>query len=305
MSRARAFQCEKNHTHEWKISNANVLKRSYWSESNPGQYTVEGVKEGETTVTCGSQNNKKTYTVKVVPETGSNVEVYVYMKLVGFDMQKEKELIEQLGLTVNDHGYVTLGKIRLKNSSLDKPLEVVDITERDDPRFRDVLNAVDSIERYKERDPYWFKFNRITWTKLSASYGADRYADSGYTWHLDGEMDLSNMQYTVNYLDENDNPIETPEVKRDIRFGTVINSQDEAEEKEPIGGYTYSNASPEKLTVEIANAHNVIDLYYTNNVYNVTYEYEGDIPPGASECPEKGIHKCKYDVAVAAKGSDR
>ena len=43
----------------------------------------------------------------------------------------------------------------------------------------------------------------------------------------------------------------------------------------------------------------VLKLYYTRNSYNVTYEYEGEFPTGASELPAKATYKYGESVTVA------
>ena len=40
----------------------------------------------------------------------------------------------------------------------------------------------------------------------------------------------------------------------------------------------------------------VLKLYYTRNSYNVTYVYEGTVPTGASELPEKATYKYEEEV---------
>ena len=43
----------------------------------------------------------------------------------------------------------------------------------------------------------------------------------------------------------------------------------------------------------------VLKLYYTRNSYEVTYEYEGEVPTGASELPAKATYKYGENVTVA------
>ena len=47
----------------------------------------------------------------------------------------------------------------------------------------------------------------------------------------------------------------------------------------------------------------VLKLYYTRNSYKVAYEYEGNVPKGASELPEEASYKYGAEVNVAAKAT--
>ena len=105
----------------------------------------------------------------------------------------------------------------------------------------------------------------------------------------------TDLSYTVNYLEKGTNTVlQTAKVTGNQTFGTIITA---ANEVVTITGFTFDNADPASLT--IGTGQNVINLYYTRNSYNVTYQYNGTVPTGASALPAGGTYKFGETVSVA------
>ncbi|MGN1004298.1 MAG: InlB B-repeat-containing protein [Oscillospiraceae bacterium] len=97
-----------------------------------------------------------------------------------------------------------------------------------------------------------------------------RYA-AGDTYTLNADLTLyaqwnvrTDLSYTVNYIDEDTNKaIHDAKVEDNQTFGTVITS---ANEVITIDGYVHVRADKETLT--IGTGENVINLYYTKDIWN-------------------------------------
>lgn len=89
-----------------------------------------------------------------------------------------------------------------------------------------------------------------------------------------------NLTYTINYVDEQGNAIDTAEVVNDAVFGTVVTASSEAKD---IDGYTYKSADRESITVGTDAEANVITLTYANAILSYTVEYYYDDTLGETD----------------------
>ena len=89
-----------------------------------------------------------------------------------------------------------------------------------------------------------------------------------------------NLTYTVNYVDEQGNAIDTAKVVNDAVFGTVVTASSEAKD---IDGYTYKSADRESITVGTDAEANVITLTYANAILSYTVEYYYDDTLGETD----------------------
>lgn len=89
-----------------------------------------------------------------------------------------------------------------------------------------------------------------------------------------------NLTYTINYVDEQGNAIDTAKVVNDAVFGTVVTASSEAKN---IDGYTYKSADRESITVGTDAEANVITLTYANAILSYTVEYYYDDTLGETD----------------------
>ena len=112
------------------------------------------------------------------------------------------------------------------------------------------------------------------------------------TFYYTARTDLT---YTVNYLEKDTNKVlATAKTVNNQTFGTVVQATNE---KIFIDGYNYDSA--DKATLTIGTGENVINLYYTRNSYNVTYQYNGTVPAAALALPDSSTYKYGDTVFVA------
>ncbi len=113
---------------------------------------------------------------------------------------------------------------------------------------------------------------------------------SEYTVNYVKRTDLS---YTVKYLEQGTNkPLADEKTVDSQTFGDTV-----TEKAIDITGYTA--VEPTSQTITIAVDGNEIKFYYTINSHKVTYQYEGTVPAGASELPEKASYNYNTAVTVA------
>ena len=69
----------------------------------------------------------------------------------------------------------------------------------------------------------------------------------------------------------------------------------------PVDGFTLDTSIAGTVTDGTTNIQNVLSLklYYTRNTHQVSYQYEGDVPTGASAVPDVANHKYQAQVTVA------
>ena len=72
-----------------------------------------------------------------------------------------------------------------------------------------------------------------------------------------------------------------------------------------VDGFTLDTSIPETIAGGTTNIQNVLSLklYYTRNVHNVSYVYEGTVPAGAQAAPAGSDHKYQENVTVEPQPS--
>ena len=89
-------------------------------------------------------------------------------------------------------------------------------------------------------------------------------------------------------------------------FNTASGQLVTTEGKErPVDGFTLDTSIPETIAGGTTNIQNVLllKLYYTRNVHNVSYVYEGTVPAGAQAAPVGSDHKYQENVTVEPQPS--
>ena len=102
----------------------------------------------------------------------------------------------------------------------------------------------------------------------------------------------NSYSYTIKYVEEGNETNILKTTTGEAKYEEEIDVT-----KETFEGYTYVRQDKEKIKIDTTN--NIATVYYTRNSYNVTYEYEGEFPTGASELPAKATYKYGESVTVA------
>ncbi|MCM1189214.1 MAG: hypothetical protein NC541_07940 [bacterium] len=197
-------------------------------------FKVTGKSAGTTTVDiCGTE-----YLVNVTGAAQQVEErtVYVYAQLDSATM-KNTEALKALGLKTNGAGWITVGKVRAAIPLATEKGKTLTETEH----FNTVINALGSIEYFSTFPKDTVDIAKIEWKNLLTSEGANDFNIGWETlaWHLDGYLDLSeylsNLLYTVEYVDSDGNKI-ADSVEETGAFGQVLSV---AEYKKDIDNYVY------------------------------------------------------------------
>ena len=204
------------------------------------------------------------------PETVANYDktVYVYVKVTG----------NLNGLKLNNSGWCTVGKV----TGLEMP----------NPKSYDGYGHMAYVNGYSAssvgRGVHGFNpfdknqsINRsnVTWTGgkygfVAVEYGADDYVGSGWTWHLDGYIDISQVQssYKIRYVDyDNKDKI----LNKNAASGTGDPGTwiDYTAPEKLEGGYEIVGDPDQKF--KLAQIDNTFDIYY-RRPYGYTVEYYYD-----------------------------
>lgn len=212
--------------------------------------------------------------------------VYVYVKVTG----------NLNGLDLNNHGWCTVGKV----TGLSMP----------NPRSYDGYGHMSNVSGYSAssvgKGVYGFTpydknqsidRSKVTWRGgdygfVAVSQGADDYVGTGWTWHLDGYIDITQVQasYKIRYVDyDNKKIILQDNVKSGTGDpGSWINY---SAPSELDGGYEIVG-DPDK-TFKLAQIDNTFDIYYRRQYgYKVEYYYDDEkddkkTVTGSAWCNEK------------------
>lgn len=205
------------------------------------------------------------------PETVASYDgtVYVYVKVTG----------NLNGLDLNNHGWCTVGKV----TGLEMP----------NPKSYDGYGHMSNVSGYSAssvgKGVYGFNpydknqsidRSKVTWRGgdygfVAVDTGADDYVGSGWTWHLDGYIDIAQVQasYKIRYVDyDNKKIILQDNVKSGTGVpGTWINH---TAPKTLEGGYNIFGDTDQKF--KLAQIDNTFDIYYRRQYgYTVEYYYDG------------------------------
>ena len=193
--------------------------------------------------------------------------VYVYTKVTG----------NTAGLVLNSDGYYTLGKVWVKGM----PSPKKDLNERKRKiAFEKVKAALGSIERYKDNTSIVLTdvaFDNKD-SLIREPNGAADYVDKGYTWHLDGKLDVKFYgTVTFKHVDQ-DTGKEFAKQTSDgtlypagtnLQFGKANAIPDAAEKY----GYEYVDVEPESYTVQ-GQVNKEITVKYKKVMTDVSYTVE-------------------------------
>ena len=198
-----------------------------------------------------------------------NQTVYLYVKVTG----------NLNGLNLNKSGWCTVGKVTGLNMT--------------DPQtyawWYGSSNHVSSVsgisassvgkgdvERYEKNQS--IDLSKVTWASgthygfLPVSTGADDYVGSGWTWHLDGYIDIAQVQasYKIRYVDQ-----DTGKVLKIAASGTDDPGVwiDHSAPKKLDGGYEIVGDTDR--TFKLEQIDNTFDIYY-RRPYGYTVEYYYD-----------------------------
>ena len=214
-----------------------------------------------------------------------NQTVYLYVKVTG----------NLNGLNLNKSGWCTVGKVTGLNMT--------------DPQsyawWYGSSNHVSSVSGIsassvgKGKVDRWSQnqsidLSKVTWSSgtsygfLPVSTGADDYVGSGWTWHLDGYIDISQVKasYKIRYVDQDTNNVLKIAASGTDDPGVWI---DHSAPKTLEGGYEIVGDTDR--TFKLEQIDNTFDIYYRRQYgYKVEYYYDG-VKDG--EKTETGSAWCK------------
>ena len=202
-----------------------------------------------------------------------NQTVYLYVKVTG----------NLNGLNLNKSGWCTVGKVTGLNMT--------------DPQsyawWYGSSNHVSSVSgisassvgtgskgnltRYEKNQS--IDLSKVTWSSgtsygfLPVSTGADDYVGSGWTWHLDGYIDIAQVQasYKIRYVDQDTNKVLQTAASGTDDPGVWI---DHTAPKTLEGGYEIVGDTDR--TFKLEQIDNTFDIYYRRPYgYTVEYYYDG------------------------------
>ncbi len=288
----------------WSSSDSSIL------EIDPVTGEATGVYPGKVTIwAVDKEGHAASKDVTVTRDEQNGAWVYVYTKVVynGLDLSSSAEgraKAKELGLSVNDHGWFTLGKVwvgGIKNPTRGG----IHNTEYQ----QKTLANLSKVERFNANGN--INFNDITWNDyVGSADGADNYVGyNTWTWHLDGRVDIKSMtKVNVHYV-EKGNP--SNELGSDQITTTVGKEFDPASQKRDFEGYTFDSADP-AFTPEEGQVKDVY-LYYTKGTFPYTVKYvekdtgeelHAPVQHGGeygSEVTEDALNIQGYDVDAAQK----
>ena len=132
------------------------------------------------------------------------------------------------------------------------------------------------VERYEKNQS--IDLSKVTWASgthygfLPVSTGADDYVGSGWTWHLDGYIDIAQVQasYKIRYVDQDTNKVLQTAASGTDDPGVWI---DHTAPKTLEGGYEIVGDTDR--TFKLEQIDNTFDIYY-RRPYGYTVEYYYD-----------------------------
>ena len=226
------------------------------------------------------------------PETvaGGNQTVYLYVKVTG----------NLNGLNLNKSGWCTVGKVTGLDM-MDPQTYAYWYGSRDHVSSVSGISA-SSVGKGNEGDLTRYEKNqsidlsKVTWSSgtsygfLPVSTGADDYVGSGWTWHLDGYIDIAQVKasYKIRYVDQDTNNVLKIAASGTDDPGVWI---DHSAPKKLDGGYEIVGDTDR--TFKLEQIDNTFDIYYRRPYgYTVEYYYDGvkddkKTETGSAWCKEK------------------
>lgn len=264
----------------WEITEGKeiVKKSDYFSKDNLGIYVLHGIAVGKATVKVSKGSEDIAIFHITVKSSDLSNPVYVYVKLDGMLgdnaelSQDTREKLAALGLSVNGHGWCTVGELK------DIPIETPESGENGATEavygLMVTKEAEQAVSEKIKNNDITFKseldLSRVDWSGdrsgdkfgLLVANGADDYVNGVNVWHLNGYLDVSEISYTIKYVDKaTGNEIAPSETitESGTKIGTEVSVKDKIIE---IPGYNYVDSDPEKETLTLGPTNNVITLYY-------------------------------------------
>lgn len=249
---------EQGQTVQWMSGNSNVA-------TVDASGNVTGVHVGKTNITAytAKQSVSKQIEVKRDDLRGGYY-VYLYTKAEGNT--------DGLGLTVNDNGWYTIGRVWVKGIADPKVTSEKGASGENYNKTIQALADSDNIDLYGVNS---IDINDIDWTVygITRAYGAINYpsAGSGWTWHLDGYVKFDNSGSLVFHYKD----VDTREQIHEDYTTTAKEtgeSYDFEWRKIWIAGYAYDHAEPKSVKVEKKKTKQVT-LYYKKGTFPYTVRY--------------------------------
>lgn len=199
-----------------------------------------------------------------------NQTVYLYVKVTG----------NLNGLNLNKSGWCTVGKV----TGLDMTDPQTYAWWYGSSNHVSSVSGISASSVGKGKVDRWSQnqsidLSKVTWSSgtsygfLPVSTGADDYVGSGWTWHLDGYIDISQVKasYKIRYVDQ-----DTGKVLKIAASGTDDPGVwiDHSAPKKLDGGYEI--VGDVDRTFKLEQIDNTFDIYYRRPYgYTVEYYYDG------------------------------
>ena len=221
--------------------------------------------QAEGDISVASENGERK--INLWPFCPSGQWVYVYTKVTG----------NTAGLVLNSDGYYTLGKVWVKGM----PSPKKDLNERKRKiAFEKVKAALGGIERYKDNTSIVLTdvaFDNKD-SLIREPKGAADYVETGYTWHLDGKLDVKSYgTVTFKHVDQDTGKEFAKQTSDGTLYpaGTILqfgkaNAIPDAAEKY---GYEYVSVEPTNYTVQ-GQTNQEITVKYKKVMTDVSYTVE-------------------------------
>ena len=248
-------------------SSEAVSSEATSSEAASSEAVSSEAAQAEGDISVASENGERKLNFwPFCPPKPTGQWVYVYTKVTG----------NTAGLVLNSDGYYTLGKVWVEGM----PSPKKDLTGQD---YKNALNkvkaALGGIERYKENKSIVLKDVDFGEKSLIREpNGAADYVEKGYTWHLDGKLDVKFYgTVTFKHVDQdtgNEFAKQTSDgtlypAGTNLQFGEANAIQDAAEKF----GYEYVDVEPTSYTVQ-GQTNKEITVKYKKVMTDVSYTVE-------------------------------
>ena len=249
------------------VSSEAASSEAVSSEAASSEAANSEPAQAEGDISSASENDERKINLwPFFPPKPKGQWVYVYTKVTG----------NTAGLVLNSDGYYTLGRVCVKGM----PSPKKGLSDKD---YQNALNkvkgALGRIERYKENNSIVLKdvvFDEKS--LIREPNGAADYVDKGYTWHLDGKLDVKFYgTVTFKHVDQ-DTGKEFAKQTSDgtlypagtnLQFGEANAIPDAAEKY----GYEYVGVDPTSYTVQ-GQTNKEITVKYKKVMTDVSYTVE-------------------------------
>lgn len=252
---------------EKAASSEAVSSEASSSEAVSSEATSSEPAQAEGDISVASENGERKINFwPFFPPKPTCQWVYVYTKVTG----------NTAGLVLNSDGYYTLGRVKVEGM----PSPKKNLTGQD---YQNALNkvkaALGGIERYKDNTSIALKDVAFDDKSLIREpNGAADYVETGYTWHLDGKLDVKFYgTVTFKHVDQDTGKEFTQQTSDGTLYpaGTTLqfgkdNAIPDAAEK---FGYEYVGVDPESYTVQ-GQTNKEITVKYKKVMTDVSYTVE-------------------------------